>query len=97
MFNKRLKLICYNVGIAFDGGDFANKRIKHIFLTEVDQHLFSGWGVKNIIIDTPVLWSSVDLFRIFKVMDVVPERLLVSGKFFIVSVFNEFFFQNIVN
>lgn len=30
MFNKRLKLICYNVGIAFDGSDFANKRIKHM-------------------------------------------------------------------
>lgn len=30
MFNKRLKLICYNIGVAFDGSNFANKRIKHM-------------------------------------------------------------------
>lgn len=39
----------------------------------------------------------VDLSGILKIVDIVAERLLVPGKFFIVSVFDEFFFQDIVN
>lgn len=56
-----------------------------------------GQGVKNIIINTVVVWFPIDLTRILKVMDVVPERLLVPGKFLISSIFSEFHFQNMVN
>ena len=66
-------------------------------LTEVDQHLFPGRCIENIIINTAVLRFPVDLSGILEIVDIVAERLLVAGKFFLVSIFDEFFFQDIVN
>jgi hypothetical protein len=67
------------------------------YFSEVDQHLITRRSIKNIVVDPSVFWLLIDQTGILEVMDVITECLLVAGKFLIVTVLDELFFQNIVH
>ena len=66
-------------------------------LTKVNEHLFSGRGIKHMVIDAPVFFTGVDLTALLQIMYVVPQCLLIARERFQVSVLNELFFQDIVD
>ena len=66
-------------------------------LAEVDQHLLARRCIKNMIINTAVVLAFVDLSGILKIVDIVSERLLITGKPIHISVLYELLFKKIID
>ena len=75
-----------------DRGSFAERD-----LTKVNEHLFSGWSVKYMVIYAPMFFAVVDLAGFLQIMDVIPQRLFIARECFQVSVLDELSFQDIVD
>ena len=50
-----------------------------------------------MVINTPVLFSGIDLPGFFQEMYVIPQGLLIARKRLQITVFNEFLLKDIVN
>jgi len=64
---------------------------------KVNEHLLSRRCVKHMVIDPFMITAGIDLAGLLQKVNIVSEGLLVAGQFIIGSVFNERFFQDIVD
>ena len=64
---------------------------------KVDQHLLTGRSIKYMVVDPTMIVTGIYLTGILQIVHVVAQRLFITGKRFVISVFYELLFQKIID